>query len=141
MEEWKKIENTNYSVSSLGQIRNENTNCILVKRKQTLGYHSVQLGRTKQYLVHRLVIEAFIGKSPESGMVVDHINRNKTDNNISNLRWVTRAQNAQNQEFNHITFVVCITRQGQRFRKSFKTLEEAETFKNHILETYPIINL
>lgn len=138
MEEWKKIKDTNYSISDCGRVRNDDTNHILSARKHTVGYSSVCLGRGKQTLIHRLVAEAFIGENPKDGMVVDHINRIKTDNRVCNLRWATKKQNAQNTDNTHITYVVNITRQDKRFRKSFKTLEEAEVYRNYILESYPI---
>lgn len=46
-------------------------------------------------LVHRLVWETFNGKIPED-MEIDHINRCKTDNKLSNLRCVSHIQNMQN---------------------------------------------
>jgi hypothetical protein len=47
--------------------------------------------------VHRLVAEAFI-PNPDSLPVVDHINGNRQDNRIENLRWVTHSQNSQNHK-------------------------------------------
>lgn len=44
--------------------------------------------------IHRLVYEAFIGKI-KSGLVIDHMNSNKHDNNITNLRMVTHSENCQ----------------------------------------------
>lgn len=46
-------------------------------------------------LVHRLVWETFNGEIPK-GMEIDHINRDKTDNKLSNLRCVTHIQNMRN---------------------------------------------
>ena len=46
-------------------------------------------------LVHRLVWETFNGEIPEY-MEIDHINRDKTDNRLSNLRCVTHRQNMRN---------------------------------------------
>jgi hypothetical protein len=66
------------------------------KRKN--GYMVVQF-RGKKYKVHRLVAEAFLGDPPFSGATVDHINRDKTANFVSNLRWAdykTQADNKQN---------------------------------------------
>jgi hypothetical protein len=48
-----------------------------------------------RYYVHRLVAETFI-PNPYGLLEVDHINRDKTDNQVSNLRWVTRKDNMKN---------------------------------------------
>lgn len=46
-------------------------------------------------LVHRLVWETFNGKIP-TNMEIDHINRDKTDNRLCNLRCVSHVQNMKN---------------------------------------------
>ncbi len=51
----------------------------------------------KSFLVHRLVWEAHNGEVPE-GFVIDHINRNKLDNRLENLRIITFTQNLWNQD-------------------------------------------
>jgi hypothetical protein len=48
------------------------------------------------YRVHRVVWKLFYGEDPPEGMEIDHINRVKTDNRITNLRIATRKENAQN---------------------------------------------
>jgi len=60
------------------------------------GYYQVNLTnankvRSKHY-VHGLVWEAFNGKIPE-GLEIDHIDNDKNNNNLSNLRLVTRRDN------------------------------------------------
>ena len=47
--------------------------------------------------VHKLVAETFIGTVPEN-KCIDHIDRNKLNNDISNLRWVTYSENANNKD-------------------------------------------
>ena len=58
------------------------------------GYVTICLDGKNQY-VHRLVWEYHFGDIP-AGMEIDHINHNRADNRIENLRLVTRAENAKN---------------------------------------------
>ncbi|QOR59371.1 putative HNH homing endonuclease [uncultured phage cr116_1] len=64
--------------------------------KQRYFYVSLtQNGVKKNYRVHRLVYMAFKGLIPE-GMVIDHIDGNTKNNNISNLRCASISENCQN---------------------------------------------
>ena len=60
------------------------------------GYLQVGLGRIRNTaLVHRLVAEAFI-PNPLGLRDVDHIDGNKTNNRVENLRWVSHKENCNN---------------------------------------------
>ena len=59
------------------------------------GYLSVAIPYRKDCSIHRLVAEAFI-PNPENKSCVDHINGNKLDNRIENLRWVSYKENSNN---------------------------------------------
>ena len=52
-------------------------------------------GESRVYQVHRLVWEMHHGYIPD-GMVVDHKNRDITDNRIENLRLASRSENSMN---------------------------------------------
>lgn len=61
------------------------------------GYHEVALsrnGRYKWHLTHRLVAEAYI-PNPNNLPFVNHIDGNKLNNNVDNLEWCTRSENAR----------------------------------------------
>lgn len=96
MTEFKKIEGfTNYSVSTDGQVRNDDTGRILKPADNGHGYPSVFLckqgkGSTKR--IHRLMAEAFI-PNPENLASVDHIDGNKENNTIENLQWMSFEDN------------------------------------------------
>ena len=60
------------------------------------GYLQVNVPiRNTTTLVHRLVAEAFID-NPQGYTEIDHLNRNKLDNSVANLRWVTHSENMRN---------------------------------------------
>lgn len=94
METFRKIENyNNYSVSNLGNVRNDKTGRILKPHIKPNGYKQVQLGRkTIPQYIHRLVAIAFI-PNIENKPQVNHTNGNKSDNRVENLEWVTASEN------------------------------------------------
>lgn len=63
------------------------------------GYRLVSVGFRKFY-EHRLVWKMVIGSVPKH-LHIDHINRNKKDNRLSNLRLVTHKENAINRDYNN----------------------------------------
>ncbi len=88
-----------YLVSDLGCVMNRDTNQILKGGYNKDGYRHVILtedAKKKTLLVHRLVAQAFI-PNPEKKACVDHIDRNRTNNNVNNLRWATNQENSFNK--------------------------------------------
>lgn len=64
-------------------------------RIDAFGYVVVKF-KQKAYRGHRIVWEMFNGEIPK-GMQIDHINQNRSDNRIENLRIVTNQQNSKNR--------------------------------------------
>ena len=86
-----------YEVSNLGSVRNKSTNKVLKPHLTRNGYLDIRLFKKglrkgKRFSIHRLVMSAFVGDSP---LTVDHINRDKTDNRLPNLRYLTNEENAR----------------------------------------------
>lgn len=99
----------NYAVSNYGRIQrltpgpwtepgkiktpqhNKKTGYCHVKVSGSLGKRSMSL--------HRLVAQAFL-PNPNNYREVDHIDRDKTNNHVDNLRWCTREENMANVTHN-----------------------------------------
>lgn len=98
-EVWKDIEGYEgkYQVSTLGRVRNARTDKIRkLQPNKKDGYIYLTLCRSKidqkKVKVHRLSAFAFI-ENPLNKPFVDHIDGNKHNNNVENLRWVTFQEN------------------------------------------------
>lgn len=101
MEEiWKVIEgHPNYMVSNQGRVkslnyRNTKQEMILKCNTDTNGYKYINING-KCPKIHRLVAEAFI-PNPENKPCIDHINTDRTDCRVENLRFVTTKENSNN---------------------------------------------
>ena len=57
------------------------------------GYKFVRVGK-KSYPLHRVIASAFV-PNPENKREVNHIDGDKTNNDVSNLEWATRKENAK----------------------------------------------
>ena len=97
-EQWKKIYDYNYSISTYGRVRNDNT-LLLLKPSLTCGYYKVRLskdGIVKDMIIHKLVYCIFHDMlNIPDGYVIDHINACKTDNRLDNLRLITLSENVK----------------------------------------------
>mgnify|MGYP000622202944 CR=1 FL=1 len=102
MIEWRAVEGYKglYEVSNTGQVKSLNYKRtgqahILAPKHNPSGYLQVVLYKEniKKYVyIHRIVAAAFI-PNPEEKAYVNHIDGDKTNNNINNLEWVTPREN------------------------------------------------
>lgn len=95
MEVWKQIEDTMFSISNYGNIRNDKTGIILKTQSNDKGYQVVRvtINRIKRtFRIHRLVAEYFLD-NPEHKEQVNHIDCNKNNNRADNLEWCTNKEN------------------------------------------------
>lgn len=103
---WKDIQNfeERYQISDNGEVRNKNTNNILKLKVDRDGYHQIGIRKSRErkkymFSVHRLVACHFLEKIESyETLQVDHIDHNKLNNNVINLRWVTCVENNLNRQ-------------------------------------------
>ena len=104
MEDFRNIIGfSKYQVSNLGNVKSfqsKNEKVLKTTINKKTGYVCLHLkddnGMSKNITIHRLVAKAFID-NPENKKEVDHIDGNKTNNNINNLRWSTHSENNRNK--------------------------------------------
>ena len=80
-----------YVVYSDGKIWSKYTHNWIKPRLSKKGYHALKMLNNEVYW-HRVIAEAFI-PNPRQLPQIDHVNGNKQDNRVENLRWCTGSQN------------------------------------------------
>lgn len=109
LEEWRIIPSfPDYEASNFGRIRRRTRaphtrpGRILKTPPNRSGYLKAALSinnKMKHTTVHRLVAEAFLGPRP-LGMVINHKNLVKSNNQPENLEYVTRQENEKHAQIN-----------------------------------------
>lgn len=110
-QEFRKIPSLDfrYEVSKDGVVRNIKSKKIKKQQITRFGYYrtSYRVNKSNPHFrpnqgwdrpVHQLVMECWGPKQPAPNYVIDHKDRNKLNNHISNLRWVTPSENINNQD-------------------------------------------
>jgi hypothetical protein len=141
---WKDVQGYEglYQVSNFGRVKSlgrfvdrlASGHCwkkerILKLHKKHNGYLGVSLlkdGKIKNFNIHRLVAIAFI-PNPDNLPQIDHINADKTNNNVNNLRWVTAKENMNNP----LTKVRFIGKNHPFYGKKHTDAAKLKIRKNH----------
>lgn len=153
MTEWKVIQGfENYMISSNGEVMNIKRNRLLKTFPSTEGRIKVNLINDKKInnkFVHRLVAEAFIN-NPNNKDYVSHIDKDKSNNNVENLKWCNRSQlsfhalkrKANTSGYKGIAYCKrsnkWIARVGDKYLGNFNDKKDAiKIRKNYILTEKP----
>jgi len=123
---WKDIPDLNgyYQCSNFGRIKsiqrivclgNNNRlvkDKILTQIKSKNGYFVVNITYPfrKQYLVHKLIAKTFLNH--KEGLVINHIDLDKTNNNIENLEAITQKQNIEHSILNDMNGQILLDTQN-----------------------------
>ena len=135
-----------YLIYDDGRVFSQKRNKFLKEVNDKIVYKLVDLwkGKGKKFLIHRLVALHYI-PNPENKSDVDHIDGDKANNHVSNLRWATRLENCNgfrkfhknnksgiknisyNKSINRWRYQKTINKKIHT--KHFKTLEETIQYK------------
>jgi len=115
---------TEGTASKFNEIQGELEKLIQKKKKfvrketltRTTNYHS---------LVHHLVVDNFLPPPESKNMVVAHLDYNKLNNKVSNLKWMTKEENVEHQK--HSPYVIDYKRKLKKRRNPPKNAKLTET--------------
>lgn len=163
-EQWKPVDGFDgmYEISNFGRVKSHKHHTMIRRLKSTRdGYVQVQLrnrAKSKDYLIHRLVYSHFIGELVDD-LVIDHIDGDKTNNNVNNLQQITERDNIKKSTSNKLARGVSSIDGGKYFTAhlgvkynraylgTFKTIKEAnQAYEDALLYfntygTLPSINV
>ncbi|MDV4026348.1 hypothetical protein CMT52_18630 [Elizabethkingia anophelis] len=166
MEIWKEVTGYEgyYEVSNKGNVRScdrmVNNNGTMVFRKGKVLNPEVnrvnqlrvtlrKQKKVKRFLVHRLVAEAFIEK-PESKNIVNHIDKNRLNNSVENLEWVSQRENMTHGYLGKLptgvykngdNYIARLFYNGKKINLgTFKTIDEAKSKYAEALKNQKLTN-
>jgi len=119
---------SNYTINKLGILHSLITDREIKGSIDSDGYQKTNIysdeGVTKRMFIHRLVLLAFIGPSK---LPCDHIDENKLNNTLSNLRYLDNRENVRRSKKNRFG-VSNVKKVGKKFGVSFYVKDKYEWF-------------
>ena len=91
----------NYLISNHGRVWNSKKKRFVGNVNRRKGYRQVSFkreGKQHTFQIHRLVMFHFGEPQTEDKPEIDHIDRDKQNNRIDNLRWVNKSENQKNKD-------------------------------------------
>ncbi|WP_010663338.1 HNH endonuclease [Marinilabilia salmonicolor] len=139
-EEWKEIPfkkgalRKRYAVSNYGRVisycADDKGDACIVKGGVLKGYRTLPLrpfGKSTTFYVHKLVAEQFIGKDSEDQTFVIHLDYNKCNNFVENLRWANKKDMFDHQQGNPLVL------EGRKKMKARKPCEGAKLTDTQVM--------
>lgn len=120
-------KDTQYYITQNGDVIRDNLT--LKKSFNNIGYERIVLnvnGKKVHKLIHRMVAETYL-PNPNNLSEVDHIDRDKSNNNVFNLEWVTTEEN-KNRALRSGSI-----RKGESHGKSKLTKIDVEYIRNNYI--------
>ena len=111
-EDWKPLETDEVvdkqkiHISSHGRLKSFKTNekGHVLKFATVRGYKTITLrlvdGGRRSFYIHKLVAAHFLPVPPEDAKFVLHLDHNKENNQLSNLKWATKTEKEKHQQSN-----------------------------------------
>lgn len=143
--EFRKIPSLDfrYEVSRDGIVRNIKSKKIKKQQLTPLGYYrtNYRVNKTNPHyspkqgwsrFLHQLVMECWGPKQPSPNHIIDHIDRNKLNNDISNLRWVTPSENSNNKDKEAVRKILSISQLNSNKKKRVAVILENKKTKERI---------
>jgi hypothetical protein len=127
--------NEMYSVTEDGIVINNKKNTEVKPHTDRYGYLRIKLYDKKQkyYFIHRLVALTYI-ENPENKETVNHKDGNKLNNHVTNLEWMTNAENI-NHAFNNNLIKrtpICCTKTGKIWNSLNSAAKENNINPGHL---------